>query len=462
MYIKQHTLKEEVRVEGTGLHTGVGTTLVVKPAPENHGFKFVRTDLPGRPEIAAVLEHVVELQRSTTIAHGEARVQTTEHVLAALSGLQIDNALLELHGPEPPALDGSSAVYVEKFKQAGIVKQKENREFFVIDEPVHYHDADQNHDLAALQFDDFRVTVMVDYNSPKLGIQHATLVRMEDFEREIAPGRTFCFWRELRQLVQAGLIKGGSLDNSIVIVDEAVDAGEMADMARLFNLPPGSVSPDGLLNNESYRFANEPARHKLLDLIGDLALLGAPLKAQIIAIRPGHASNIAFAKQIKSFINQKRVIRKYQREPSKQVVFDIHAIQKILPHRYPFLLIDRITYFSDSAIEGYKNVTINEPFFVGHFEGNPIMPGVLQLEAMAQVGGILLLNIIENPKDYWVYFLAIDNAKFRKPVIPGDQIHFRLEMLNLKRGICKMHGKAFVDDKLVSEAELMASLVKKT
>ncbi len=461
MYEKQHTLKADVSFEGIGLHTGITSKITFKPAPENHGFVFKRVDLNEQPLIPAKIDYVTELERGTTIAIDDAKVHTVEHSLAALAGLQLDNVLIEIDGPEVPILDGSSIEFINGFKTVGIEEQKANREFYVIDEPVHYHEPSKQIDIAAFPFDGFRLTVMVDYNSNILGIQHATLVQIEDFETEFASSRTFCFFHELEGLLKAGLIKGGDLNNAIVIVDKMPSPEQFDQLAKLFGKNDVQVK-EGYLNNLELRYKNEPARHKLLDMVGDLSLLGNPLKAQILAARPGHAANIAFAKNLNKLIKQKKLIKKYQKNPSQQnVVFDINAIQKILPHRYPFLLVDKITEFRENYIEGVKNVTINEPFFVGHFEGNPIMPGVLQLEAMAQVGGVLLLNSVENPNDVWVYFLAIDNARFRKPVIPGDQLVFKLELVALKRGICKMTGKAFVNDVLVSEADLTASLVPK-
>lgn len=461
MYLKQHTIAEEVTIEGVGLHSGDAARLTFRPAPEGHGAVFKRIDLPGEPSVSADLEHVVELQRSTTIQSGAARVQTVEHVLAALAGLQIDNVLLELSGGEPPAADGSAGPYVDLLQQVGAEEQLANREFYVIEEPIHYHDPQKSIDLVALEYEEFRLTVTVDYGAKVLGVQHAVLSRIEDFEREIAPCRTFCFWHELESLIKSGLIKGGSLDNAIVLVDQDVSPEELKKVGAFFNNPNFRVAEKGVLNNTELRFPNEPARHKLLDLLGDLSLIGAPLRGQVMALRPGHAANIAFARQIRSAIKQKQIVRKYQKENAGDFVFDVNAIQQILPHRYPFLLVDRVTHFTPTSIVGIKNVTINEPFFSGHFDGNPIMPGVLQLEAMAQVGGILLLNIIDDPKDHWVYLLAIDKARFKKPVVPGDQLVFRLELLNLKRNICKMFGRAFVEDTPVCEAELVASLIRR-
>jgi UDP-3-O-[3-hydroxymyristoyl] N-acetylglucosamine deacetylase / 3-hydroxyacyl-[acyl-carrier-protein] dehydratase len=461
MYEKQHTIQQPVSVTGVGLHTGKPVTMTFNPAPENHGYVFRRIDLPNSPTVAADVDLVVDTQRGTTIEQNGARVHTVEHTLAALAGLQIDNCLIDLDGPEPPIMDGSSVVFIEALLRAGLVEQQADREYFVVDSPIHYYENDRQVDLAALPMDDFRVTVMIDYNSPVLGSQHATLLNIEHFAEEFANSRTFCFLHELEALANAGLIKGGDINNAIVVVDREVTPAELERLATLFEKPNIEVAEEGILNNIDLRHRNEPARHKLLDLIGDLALIGAPLKGQILAARPGHKANVEFAKKIKSLLKQKKIQKKYQQNQTDGVIFDINAIQKILPHRYPFLLVDKITAFSENAIEGVKNVTMNEPYFQGHFPGNPVMPGVLQLEAMAQVGGILLLNKVENPEDVWVYFLAINNARFRKMVIPGDVITFKLQLDSLKRNICKMNGKGYVDGKVVCEAEMIAGLVDK-
>jgi len=462
VFQRQHTLKEAISFEGVGLHTGVLSRVVVHPAPENTGIVFIREDLSPPVEIPAQVDYVVDLMRSTTLGKGEARVHTVEHLLAALLGMGVSNARISTWGPEVPILDGSAKPFVEAVERVGIQPQKAEQQYYVIEEPVHYQDKQRGVDIAALPFEGFRATVMVDYNSQVLGMQLATLVRWEDFSTEVAPARTFCLLYELEELYHKGLIKGGTLDNAIVIVDRPYTKEELQRIGPLFGYPDVEMVPEGVLNNTPLRFENEPARHKLLDFIGDLALLGAPLKGQVIAMRPGHAANIAFLRTLHKLIQKKQIIQRFQRTPTSQnVVFDIHAIRRILPHRYPFLLVDKITHFSEDSIVGIKNVTINEPFFVGHFEDNPIMPGVLILEAMAQVGGILFLNIVENPQDYWVYFLAIDNARFKRPVIPGDQLVFKLDLIQLRRGICKMVGKAYVEDKLVCEAELTASLVPK-
>ena len=459
---KQHTLKEAISFEGAGLHTGELSRVVVQPAPENTGIVFVREDFSPSVEIPAQVDYVVDLMRSTTLGMGEVRIHTVEHLLAALVGMGVSNARISVWGPEVPILDGSAKPFVEAIERVGLQPQKAEQQYYVIEEPVHYQDKQRGVDIAALPFEGFRATVMVDYNSQVLGMQLATLVRWEDFPTEVAPARTFCLLYELEELHHRGLIKGGTLDNAIVIVERHYTQEELQRIGGLFGYPDVEMVPEGVLNNTPLRFENEPARHKLMDLIGDLALLGAPLKGQIIAMRTGHAANIAFLRTLHKLIQKKKIIQRFQRTPTSQnVVFDIHAIRRILPHRYPFLLVDKITHFSHDSIVGIKNVTINEPFFVGHFEDNPIMPGVLILEAMAQVGGILFLNIVENPQDYWVYFLAIDNARFKRPVIPGDQLVFKLDLLQIRRGICKMAGKAYVEDKLVCEADLTASLVPK-
>lgn len=461
MFQKQHTLKSDLRFEGSGLHTGEPASVLARPGEENSGIIFVRTDLPGNPEFRAVLDNVVDCTRSTTIGEGEATVQTVEHLLAALTGLQIDNAVIEVDGAEMPALDGSAMPYVAAIEAAGLAEQHADRAFIELDEPVHFSDPERQVDLAAVPADDYRLSVTIDYNSEVLGVQHAQLNSIEAFAKEIAPNRTFCFWHEVQHLLNQGLIQGGALDNAVVIVENSATGEELKKVAGQLNLPDLAVGENGVLNNIRLHFDNEPARHKLLDLIGDLSLLGSPLKGRIFAAKPGHAANVAFAKKIQAEVRKKQIIRKFQKDENKEVVFDINAIANILPHRYPFLLVDRITEFSEEHIVGYKNVTRNEPFFNGHFPGNPIMPGVLILESMAQVGGILFLNIIDNPQDYWVYFIALNKVRFKKPVTPGDKLVFRLEMTNLKRNIIMFDGKALVDDKVVCQAEIVASLVKK-
>lgn len=462
MLVQQRTIKQSVSMSGVGLHTGSMCTMTFRPAPENFGIRFRRMDLGGTPEVPALVDHVVDISRGTTIAIGEARVHTVEHVMAALVGLQIDNCLIELDANEPPVGDGSAKPYVDLLLQAGFEKQDAPKDYLIIDQPVEYHNEAKGVDIVALPTDDYRITVMVDYHNPALGSQHSGLFNLEkEFVTEFAPCRTFCFLHEVEMLHSQGLIKGGNLDNAIVIVDHDLSPEEIKRISEKLGIK-GSVflGTSGVLNNKKLHFKNEPARHKLLDLMGDLALIGVPIKAQILAARPGHASNIEFARIIRKLYQQKKLVKRFQHERKEGVIFDINAIKKILPHRYPFLLVDKIIEFKiDERIVGVKNVTANEPFFEGHFPGQPVMPGVLIIEAMAQTGGILLLNGIENPGDKLVYFMAINNAKFRKPVMPGDQLTFELTMTSRKSRICQMTGKAYVDGTLVAEAEMMASIV---
>lgn len=464
MLVQQRTIKQPVSMSGIGLHTGSISTMTFKPAPENYGIRFRRIDLDGSPEVPADVDHVVDISRGTTIELGKARVHTVEHVMAALAGLQIDNVLIELDANEPPVGDGSAKPYVDCLVSAGFEIQNAPKDYLIIDQTVTYHNEEKKVDIVALPTDDFRITVMVDYNNPALGSQHTGLFSLEkEFTTDFAPCRTFCFLHEVEVLHSQGLIKGGNLDNAIVIVDRDLNESEIKRITGKLGIGGAVIlGSSGVVNNRPLHFPNEPARHKLLDVLGDLALIGVPLKAQILAARPGHASNIEFARKIRKLYEQKKLIRKYQHERKEGVVFDINAIKKILPHRYPFLLIDKIIDFKmDEKIVGVKNVTTNEPFFEGHFPGQPVMPGVLILEAMAQTGGILLLNGIENPEGKLVFFMSIDKAKFRKPVTPGDQLVFELTMLNRKSKICVMAGKAFVDGNLVAEAEMMASIIER-
>jgi len=461
MYTKQHTIKAPVKVSGVGLHTGAQVNLTFVPAPINHGILFKRVDLPDQPIIECDVDNVVDVSRGTSIEKNGARINTVEHALAALVGLQIDNIIIEVDGPEIPIMDGSSLPFIEAINVIGLEEQNALRNFFEVPHGIFYHDAEKNIELAALPLDDYRVTVMVDYNSPVLGSQHATLNSITQFEKEISSCRTFCFLHELEMLHKQNLIKGGDLNNAIVIVDRIVTDDELDGLAKLFGKDKVEVKKEGILNNIELRYKNEPARHKLLDVVGDLALVGRPIKAQIMAARPGHASNVAFAKKIKRVMMDSRQKAPHY-DASQPPVLDVNQIYKLLPHRYPFKLVDKIVHLDENMIIGVKNVTINEPFFEGHFPGNPVMPGVLQIEAMAQTGGIFVMQSVPDPENYWTYFLSIDNAKFRRMVVPGDTLIFKCELTApIKRGIAKMQGQAYVGGNLVCEASLTASIVKK-
>lgn len=462
MNVKQHTIKRPISISGVGLHTGVKVNMTFLPAGTNHGIKFQRVDLEGQPIVEADVDYVVDLSRGTTIEKNGARVNTVEHTLAALIGLQVDNVLIQLDGPETPIMDGSSQPFVEAIEEAGLEEQNALRNFFEVPHSIFYKDGDKNIEIAALPLDDYRVTVMVDYNSPVLGSQHASLTNINQFSKEIASCRTFCFLHELEMLQKQNLIKGGDLNNAIVVVDRIVQDNELDHLAKLFNKPKVEVKKEGILNNVELRYKNEPARHKLLDVIGDLALVGRPLKAQILAARPGHAANVAFAKKLKKLMVEYSKSQVPYYDPSLPPVMNSSQIAQVLPHRYPFALVDKIIHMDETSVTGIKNVTVNEPFFKGHFPGNPVMPGVLQIEAMAQTGGILVLNTVPDPENYWTYFLGIENCRFRKMVIPGDTLIFKCELLApVKRGIAKMRGQAYVAGNLVCEAVVSASIVKK-
>lgn len=461
---KQHTISKSVTLSGVGLHTGVLTNMTFLPAASNHGIKFQRTDLPGQPIADADVDYVVDTSRGTTIEHNGARINTVEHVMASLVGLEIDNVLIQLDGPEPPIMDGSSIKFVEALKDAEPVEQEAHRKFFEVTEEVRFKDPDKDIELAALPLNDYRMAVMVDYNSKFLSSQHANLSHVSQFERGFAMCRTFCFVHELEVLYKEGLIKGGDLSNAIVIADRDYSEAELAHLSDVLRKPKVSISKEiGILNNTSLHFPNEMARHKLLDLMGDLALVGRPIKAQILASRPGHASNIELAKKIKKLMleTEKNNVPMY--DPKQPPICSHERIYELLPHRYPFQMIDKIIYLDDNSVVGVKNVTMNEYYFMGHFPNNPVMPGVMQIEAMAQTGGILVLSSVPDPENYWPYLVGIENCRFRKSVIPGDTVIFKCELqAPIRRGIAKMVGKAYVSGQVVCEAEMTASLVRKS
>lgn len=463
MSIKQRTIKNEISISGVGLHTGKKVSLTFKPAPENHGYKFQRTDLPGQPTIDADVDFVIDTARGTTLEQNGARVSTIEHVLAALVGMEIDNVIIAIDGPEIPIMDGSAMPYITMLEKAGFVEQNAERIYFELKTNLAYEDPDKKVEMLAVPQDEFRITVMVDYNSEVLGTQHATMYNVREFKTDIAACRTFVFLHELEQLFKHNLIKGGDLDNAIVLVDRPIPNETLEYLSKVFNKPNVEIKGKGVLNNTTLHHFNEPARHKLLDIVGDLALVGVPLKAHILAARPGHAGNIAFAKLIKELVKKEKAKKNTvpQYNLNAEPLYNINDIMNILPHRPPFLLIDKILELSPSHVVGVKNVTMNEDFFKGHFPGNPVMPGVLQVEAMAQAGGILALKTVPDPENYLTYFMKIDGVKFKQKVLPGDTLIFRLDLITpIRRGICHMKGIASVGDKIVMEAEMMAQIVK--
>lgn len=459
----QQTLNSEVTINGVGLHTGENVTLTLKPANPGFGIRFQRIDLPGEPIIKADVNYVVDTSRGTTLEYQGARIHTIEHIMAALAGMGIDNVMLALDGPEIPILDGSAAGFIAAIDQAGIQVQNAKKMYYSIDTNIHYYDPVKNVDMLAIPSNNYQITTMIDFNSPVLGTQHATLKHISNFKKDIANSRTFCFLHELEYLLDNNLIKGGDLNNAIVLVDKKIGDNELEKLARIFNKEKVSVQSEGILNNVKLHHNNEPARHKLLDIVGDLALTGYAINAHIIASRPGHTTNVEFAKKIKQYIKKNKhlsAIPVY--DPNQPPVYDITHIEKSLPHKFPFLLVDKIIHMSDNEVVGIKNVTFNEHFFQGHFPGNPVMPGVLQIEAMAQVGGILALNNYTDPENYDTYFLKIDKVKFKQRVVPGDTLILKLELTNpIRRGICEMHGTAFVGNKIATEAELVAQILPK-
>ncbi len=459
----QQTLKGPVTLQGVGLHTGEKVTITIKPANPGYGIRFMRVDLPDRPIVKADVDFVVDTSRGTTIEYNGARVSTIEHTLAAMVGLGVDNALIELDGPEVPIMDGSARMFMEAIDSVSVLEQEAKRIVYSIDTNIHYYDPVKNVDMLAVPSTEYQITTLIDFNSPVLGTQHATLKHLSEFRKEIGPCRTFCFLHELEYLLDNNLIKGGDLSNAIVVVDKIVSQDELNHLAKIFNKQKIEVKQEGILNNVQLHFTNEPSRHKLLDVVGDLALVGNSIKAHIIASRPGHATNVEFAKKIKQYIKKNKHLSDIPHyDPSQEAIYDITHITKALPHKFPFLFVDKIIELSDNHVVGIKNVTFNEHFFQGHFPGNPVMPGVLQIEALAQTGGILALNNIKDPENYDTYFLKIDKVRFKQLVRPGDTLILKLELLNpIRRGICEMKGTAYVGNKLATEAELVAQIVRK-
>ncbi|AFR35920.1 bifunctional UDP-3-O-[3-hydroxymyristoyl] N-acetylglucosamine deacetylase/3-hydroxyacyl-ACP dehydratase [Riemerella anatipestifer] len=458
---KQKTLKEEVSLSGIGLHTGRQVNLTIKPAKENTGFVFVRTDLEGNPQVEADVNYVTTTERGTTLEKLGVKIHTCEHLLAALVGMDLDNAILELDSAEPPILDGSSKFFVEAIEKAGIVEQEKAREYLVIKEVMSYTDPNSGSDITIIPSDTYEITTMVDFGTKVLGTQNATMKHISEFKEEFASARTFSFLHELEMLLDHGLIKGGDISNAIVYVDKELTPETTEKLKKAFGREEISIRPNGVLDNLTLNYPNEAARHKLLDVIGDLALVGVKIKGKVIANKPGHFVNTQFAKKL----NRQWKLQKKKNVPdfdlTKEPVYDINGIMGLLPHRPPFLLVDKILELSDTHVVGLKNVSMNEPFFTGHFPKEPVMPGVLQIEAMAQTGGILVLANVPDPENYSTYFVKIDKVKFKKKVVPGDTLIFKIDLIEpIRRGIVHMQGYGYVGDSVVVEAELMAQVAK--
>jgi UDP-3-O-[3-hydroxymyristoyl] N-acetylglucosamine deacetylase len=460
--VKQHTLASEVTLEGKGLHTGKNVTLTLKPAPENTGFIFVRIDLEGHPIIEADANYVSNTERGTVLEKKGVKIQTCEHILAALVGMDLDNVIIELNASEPPIMDGSAKYFVEAIEKAGIIQQEAERDEYIVREVISYVNEETGSEITIIPADEYQITTMVDFGTKILGTQNAYMYNISEFKTDIANARTFSFLHELEMLLDLGLIKGGDLNNAIIYVDKEISSQTMDKLKKIFNKNEVAVKPNGVLDNITLHYSNEAARHKLLDVVGDLALVGTRIRGKVIANKPGHFTNTQFAKKLSKIINNERKNDIPKVDINQKPLIDTVGIMKLLPHRPPMLLVDKVFELSDKHVVATKNVTMNEPFFVGHFPGAPVMPGVLQIEAMAQAGGVLILSTVPDPENYITYFMKIDNVKFKVPVLPGDTLIFKLELLTpIRRGICHMQAYAYANGRLVTEGELMAKIVKR-